>query len=97
MKELGDHEKAAHEKLGELLSASRADMIFLYGREMISAATVLEAKKAPFFYTDAMEELTAAAASSIRRGDLVLLKGSRSCALERLTETVLAGGNADVP
>jgi UDP-N-acetylmuramoyl-tripeptide--D-alanyl-D-alanine ligase len=96
MKELGDHEKAAHEKLGELLAVSKADMIFLFGREMVDTAMALEKKRVSFFYTDTMEELETVVEKNIRAGDLVLLKGSRSCALEQLTGTVLLGGETGV-
>jgi UDP-N-acetylmuramoyl-tripeptide--D-alanyl-D-alanine ligase len=92
MLELGDHEKAAHEKLGELLARSKADKIFLYGEELKSTAAVLDAKKIPFFYTGVMEELSAMAAKTVQTGDLVLLKASRGCALEELTETVFIRG-----
>jgi UDP-N-acetylmuramoyl-tripeptide--D-alanyl-D-alanine ligase len=96
MLELGDHEKAAHEKLGELLAQSKADKIFLYGKELKSAASVLDAKKIPFFYTNVMEELSVMAAKTVQEGDLVLLKASRGCALEELTETVFIGEGTDV-
>jgi UDP-N-acetylmuramyl pentapeptide synthase len=36
------------------------------------------------FYTDNMEEMKRELASYLRPGDLVLLKGSRGCALERV-------------
>ncbi|GHV85711.1 UDP-N-acetylmuramoyl-tripeptide--D-alanyl-D-alanine ligase [Spirochaetia bacterium] len=101
MLELGLHEEAAHKKIGGLLAESKADGVFLYGKEMKAAVPVLEAKQKKekkaffFFYTEKMEALSAAAKREVQAGDLVLLKGSRGCALEQLSDVVLMG-EADV-
>ena len=42
-----------------------------------------------FFYTTKKDELSKALEDYIKEGDLVLLKGSRGCALEELTELLL--------
>jgi UDP-N-acetylmuramoyl-tripeptide--D-alanyl-D-alanine ligase len=97
MLELGDREEGAHRKLGEQLASSRADLIFLYGKEMKGTAEALEKRQIPFFYARTMDALQARAAEQIRTGDLVLLKGSRGCALEELTGTVLLQEVPDVP
>jgi UDP-N-acetylmuramoyl-tripeptide--D-alanyl-D-alanine ligase len=89
MLELGEREEAEHRKIGELLSESKADSIFLYGKEMKNAACVLEEKNVPFFFTEEMEKLSLEAKKRIRGGELILLKGSRGCALEQLNEVVL--------
>jgi UDP-N-acetylmuramoyl-tripeptide--D-alanyl-D-alanine ligase len=91
MLELGEVSEFAHAKLGELLAKSRADKIFLFGRETVAAARVLESKGKNFFHTENIDELSAALDSYVQTGDLVLLKGSRGCALERLSE-MLTGG-----
>jgi UDP-N-acetylmuramoyl-tripeptide--D-alanyl-D-alanine ligase len=88
MLELGDHEKEEHRKIGELLGESRADMIFLYGREMETAAGVLEKTNKVFFHTDSMEKLSSGLRTKVRNGDLILLKASRGCALETLSGIV---------
>ena len=91
MRELGRLSVDAHEELGRLLALSRAEMIFLYGEEMAAAAKVLEESDGiPFFHTTEMRKLSEALGAFVRPGDLVLLKGSRSCALESLTE-ILGG------
>jgi len=89
MLELGEHEEPEHRKIGELLGLSKADCIYLYGKEMKSAAAVLEEKKIPFFHTAEMNELCSAVRDGIRSGDMVLLKGSRGCALEQLSKIAL--------
>ncbi|MDR2702185.1 MAG: UDP-N-acetylmuramoyl-tripeptide--D-alanyl-D-alanine ligase [Spirochaetaceae bacterium] len=89
MLELGGREEPEHRKIGELLGLSKADCIFLYGEEMKIAAAALEEKKVPFSHTAEMRELCSAVQNCIRSGDLVLLKGSRGCALEQLSKIVL--------
>jgi UDP-N-acetylmuramoyl-tripeptide--D-alanyl-D-alanine ligase len=91
MRELGRLSVDAHERLGRLLAASAADMVFLYGEETAAAAEPLkDAGGMPFFHTTEMGELSETLRDFVRAGDLVLLKGSRGCALESLTE-VLCG------
>jgi len=89
MLELGACEEAEHRKIGELLSMSEADCIFLYGKEMKSAAAVLKERNILFFHTAEMRELCSAVQNCIHLGDLVLLKGSRGCALEQLSKIAL--------
>jgi UDP-N-acetylmuramoyl-tripeptide--D-alanyl-D-alanine ligase len=90
MLELGENSRAAHEGIGRLLAESKADKIFLYGKEVEAAIGVIEKAAAvsgakPFFHTGDMRELSRALDSYIQCGDLVLLKGSRACALEQLS------------
>jgi UDP-N-acetylmuramoyl-tripeptide--D-alanyl-D-alanine ligase len=93
MLELGEDSAAAHRDLGSALARSAADRVFLYGEEMEEAAAELERTTAAAgcFHTNSMEELTALLKGYVRPGDLILLKGSRGCALERLTP-VFTGG-----
>ncbi|MDR3192693.1 MAG: UDP-N-acetylmuramoyl-tripeptide--D-alanyl-D-alanine ligase [Treponema sp.] len=108
MLELGEDSPGAHRELGRLLAASRADKVFLYGGEMEDAAAEMEAALAalpetgrggvPFFHTNSMDQLARELGNFVRKGDLVLLKGSRGCALEGLTDILLGGepaGGAD--
>jgi UDP-N-acetylmuramoyl-tripeptide--D-alanyl-D-alanine ligase len=93
MLELGDISEEAHRELGQWLAASRADMVFLYGKEMEITAAVMDAaspvhdetqNRIPFFHTNSMGELSRVLEDFLEDGDLVLLKGSRGCAMERL-------------
>ena len=92
MLELGDSSGEAHTSLGRQLASCRADMVFLFGEETKPAVEVLGTKQ--FLHTANMAELSAALDNYIKEGDLVLLKGSRGCALETLTE-ILTRGNTD--
>jgi UDP-N-acetylmuramoyl-tripeptide--D-alanyl-D-alanine ligase len=105
MLELGAASVAAHEGIGRLLAASKADMAFLFGPETAAAAEALAAaearpgtgRKVPWFYTDIKSEMSRALEAYVRPGDLVLLKGSRGCALEQMMGTDSAAGAAFVP
>jgi UDP-N-acetylmuramoyl-tripeptide--D-alanyl-D-alanine ligase len=90
MLELGDNSPQAHEDIGRLLKDSKADMVFLYGNETGPAAAILKTGTLSFMHTRDMDELSRALDSYVRRGDLVLLKGSRGCALERLSAVLLS-------
>jgi UDP-N-acetylmuramoyl-tripeptide--D-alanyl-D-alanine ligase len=100
MLELGENSLRAHEDAGRALAASRADMVFLFGKEMAAAAEILDrGGEKTCYYTENMGELAGALEAYVRSGDLVLLKGSRGNALEQLSgiltgapEAAFAGG-----
>ncbi|GAB1483830.1 hypothetical protein MASR2M78_26460 [Treponema sp.] len=93
MFELGSSTQEAHRKLGELLGASKAELIFLFGRETEDTKLSLEAdpkaRGKKIFHTNEIEELSSMIQKEKMSGDLILLKGSRGTALERLS-TVLS-------
>ncbi|MDR3343871.1 MAG: UDP-N-acetylmuramoyl-tripeptide--D-alanyl-D-alanine ligase [Treponema sp.] len=93
MLELGSATGEAHAQLGRVLRASKADMVCLFGAETQAAVAVLEGslRKISCFHTDSIKNLSRFLADYIRPGDLVLLKGSRGCALEQLTMVLGAG------
>jgi UDP-N-acetylmuramoyl-tripeptide--D-alanyl-D-alanine ligase len=96
MLELGEASDAAHRDLALALGRSAAAMVFLYGDEMEGTASVLAGtgKLVRFFHTGGMDKLDSALREYLKPGDLVLVKGSRGCALERL-DPVLLDGMAD--
>ncbi|MDR2246705.1 MAG: UDP-N-acetylmuramoyl-tripeptide--D-alanyl-D-alanine ligase [Treponema sp.] len=93
MLELGAASAEAHGRIGRLLAASKADMVFFFGpetrvsAEALAAAETPEGRKILSLHADIMSKLARAVKEYIRPGDLVLVKGSRGCALERLMET----------
>ena len=95
MLELGEASAESHAVLGKRLAACRADKVFLFGEEMFPAAdafkeTIVSGRRVPFFYTRDKHELSQALGEYVAKGDLVLLKGSRGCELEVLTEILTA-------
>jgi UDP-N-acetylmuramoyl-tripeptide--D-alanyl-D-alanine ligase len=95
MLELGDASEKAHADLGKRLALCKAGMVFLFGGEIQAAAETIkkEAADLPFLYTKDRAELSRALDSSVKSGDLVLLKGSRGCELETLTAMLLGEGH----
>jgi len=94
MLELGSASEREHRRIGQALAGSRADLVFLFGPETESIRMYLqEQEKSPdapqralVFRTDDMDLLKQEISAAVRPGDLVLLKGSRGTALERLTD-----------
>jgi len=100
MLELGSASVKAHEDTGRLLAASKADAVFLYGTETRAAARIMAAEDGNSklrLHTADMDQLSGALAAFLRAGDLVLLKGSRGCALERLCELPLLRAKNETP
>jgi len=99
MKELGERSRESHERVGRAAAASRADALYFYGDE---AAWALEAARAAGTRAETCgfvdyEGLAAAVKAAAAPGDLVLLKASRSMALERLAAELLPAGGRDAP
>ncbi|GMO34238.1 MAG: UDP-N-acetylmuramoyl-tripeptide--D-alanyl-D-alanine ligase [Termitinemataceae bacterium] len=82
MLELGNKTEIEHQNTGNLLEKSNCDFIFLFGNETLCTGQKLKSKK--YFWTNNIEELKAELEKKVADGDLVLLKGSRICELERI-------------
>ncbi len=87
MLELGKESARAHEEVGLMAGAVGSNAIFLFGDDMIAAETALKSSafKGTLFWTSDMDELSDAILNFVQEGDLILVKGSRGMALERLT------------
>lgn len=90
MLELGALSEQEHFKLGQRLAESEADLVFLFGAETAAAVRGLDGKKR-FFRSEDFESFAREVTAAALQGDLVLLKGSRGTALERLTERLGVG------
>jgi UDP-N-acetylmuramoyl-tripeptide--D-alanyl-D-alanine ligase len=91
MLELGEHGPAAHREVGRL-AAREARALFAFGTlaaEMAQAAR--DAGLAEVTHATDLGELTAALLNGLRRGDLVLVKGSRGMRMERVVRALGAG------
>jgi UDP-N-acetylmuramoyl-tripeptide--D-alanyl-D-alanine ligase len=102
MLELGSSSVEEHRKLGRLLASSKVQILVLFGPETEEIKNALDevystvAPEEKIAYpkplvlrADDMEILKQKIVPLLTEGDLVLLKGSRGTALERLTEVVL--------
>jgi UDP-N-acetylmuramoyl-tripeptide--D-alanyl-D-alanine ligase len=99
MLELGSESSSAHRGIGARAGSSRADALFFFGEE--TRAAFEAAREAGFrgllVYETDFDRLRDAARSCVRPGDLVLLKASRSMALERLADALTGGSAARAP
>jgi UDP-N-acetylmuramoyl-tripeptide--D-alanyl-D-alanine ligase len=86
MLELGAASAAAHSDAGRRICESRLDRVFLFGEEMQKAQGVCLAlcPERLALWTADIGRLIDAVRGELRGGDLVLIKGSRGVALERL-------------
>jgi len=93
--ELGKHTNEALNMVGRALAEHEPDSVLLFGD---SLGVVKEAALAAGFggeinlYLE-IDELSRALSVYLKSGDLVLLKGSRTNALERLSETIVKVGS----
>jgi UDP-N-acetylmuramoyl-tripeptide--D-alanyl-D-alanine ligase len=86
MMELGPDEAAYHREIGAAAGAAGVDLLIAIGQRAggyIDGASGVEAVHYP-----TVEEAVAAVPAKLRAGDVVLLKGSRSMALERVAAAI---------
>lgn len=89
MLELGSESELEHQRVARVLAHSKADIIYLFGAETACMKDLIsETGTHQVWHTTDMDMLKSTLAESLVQGDLVLLKGSRGVALERLTDIV---------
>lgn len=89
MLELGEHSKSAHENIGRL-AAEKADVLLAYGQDMQWAMeAAIAAGGEAYGFLDRLE-----AAKKLEKlankGDVILFKGSRGMAVEKIMEAFFA-------
>lgn len=89
MKELGDHEEAAHAEVGRLAVRAGVARFVAVGRAMRAAGA--EAERSGIEVAYAEDAGAAAGLAAVNAGDLVLVKGSRSMRMERVVEALAQG------
>ncbi|MBI3400512.1 MAG: UDP-N-acetylmuramoyl-tripeptide--D-alanyl-D-alanine ligase [Acidobacteria bacterium] len=95
MLELGSHAVARHEDVGRAAAKANVDVLFAVGGD--AARALADAARAAGLAREAVrhfatsDEAAEAAAALVRRGDLVLVKGSRGVKTDRVVERLTAG------
>jgi UDP-N-acetylmuramoyl-tripeptide--D-alanyl-D-alanine ligase len=99
MLELGNSSEREHRNLGKRVAESSIEAAFFFGddarfayEEALKTTATSPLKSRAVFYTSDMDELKKAVLDYLRQGDLVLVKGSRGMALERLTDAFFDAG-----
>ncbi len=88
MKELGSESVEYHKKIGAYAAASKAEVLLFFGQEAMDSyetAKMIRNNAGIHFFED-YNALELEIIPIVEPGDLVLVKASRSMALERLTE-----------
>lgn len=91
MKELGDYSDAKHEELGELIAGKSIDRVFWVGPEgsRVEHGFRKRGGRAPFEVCADVESLISRVEVEIGAGDLILVKASRACGLDRFVALLL--------
>lgn len=84
MLELGESSLKSHKRVCEMAANSKAQYVFLFGREFLEASQGINWKNVEHQNFDSMEVLANVLLSVVVPGDIVLIKGSRGVALERI-------------
>ncbi len=83
MLELGAHSESAHRALGVLCAQSKLECLITYGAACEGAAQAAQAAGLRAVHTQSHEEAAQVLLEELAAGDAVLVKASRSIALER--------------
>lgn len=88
MLELGEHSSKLHEALGELIVAAGTDVLFIAGEEMKALAAQPPAE-VQLEYRDTAGELEPLLLQTMRPGDTIVIKSSKSAGFSKLVEALL--------
>jgi UDP-N-acetylmuramoyl-tripeptide--D-alanyl-D-alanine ligase len=92
MLELGEQAEELHEEIGSLMADTEVGIIFLRGR--LSPATAAGAlkrnmPKEQIIYFEAPDEIMPRLSSSMKKGDCILVKGSRQTKMEDTVQKIM--------
>ncbi len=92
MLELGKEEEAGHKEIARKIFAINADMFFAVGDRMKMAISELERMgyaKEKIFWFENPGEAGAELLEKIKKGDLILVKGSQGMRMEKIVEKII--------
>lgn len=89
MLELGEHSKSAHETIGRL-AAEKADVLLAYGQDMQWAMEAAIAAGGEAYGFLDRQEAAKKLEKLANKGDVILFKGSRGMAVEKIMEAFFA-------
>jgi len=93
MEELGENSRRAHRDIGRLVADLKIDSLFAVGtkaKDIAEAALENGITKENVFIFHTSEEARKAVQAEIHRGDVILIKGSQSARMERITKEIMA-------
>lgn len=90
MKELGRYSGALHEELGRHITGTGVMQVWWFGDEgeRVHAGMRSAGGPARYRHFENLDELIAVACEEIRPGDIILVKGSHSCRLDRVVSAI---------
>ena len=97
MLELGERSAAEHRAIGDVCAEAGIDVVFGYGNAasaIVDGAIDAGVSVSHHYGPDEIEIMVRALEDTLAPGDLVLLKGSRGMALERVVDYLAADGPA---
>jgi UDP-N-acetylmuramoyl-tripeptide--D-alanyl-D-alanine ligase len=90
MLELGEHSAELHESVGRAVAAARVDILLAVGgapaKALADGAIAAGMPATSVQYFAASDDAADAALSLVQRGDVVLVKGSRSVKTDRVVD-----------
>jgi UDP-N-acetylmuramoyl-tripeptide--D-alanyl-D-alanine ligase len=93
MEELGENSRRAHREIGRLLVDLRIDLLFAVGekaKDIAEAALEKNMNQENIFTFANSDEAKKAVQNELHSGDVVLVKGSQSTRMERITKELIA-------
>ncbi len=93
MLELGKYSEEGHKKVGEALARAKFDLIVAVGeraRDILRGAKELARREEHLFYFEKNEEAGNFVQNRIKKGDLVLVKGSQGARMEQIVKEIMA-------
>lgn len=93
MEELGENSRKAHRAIGRLIVENKIDILFAIGdkaKEIALTAEEKGMKKENILVFSSTKEAIHTIQEEIHRGDVILIKGSQSARMERITKAIMA-------